>query len=70
MSEVAVAFPPDEATAAVIVSRLAVAGIPARIDRGLFGAYLTAQAGQISVVVDEKVAGRARKIVDERRRAR
>jgi hypothetical protein len=64
MAEVAVAFPLDEATAQLIVSRLGVDGIKARVDRGLSGAYLTNTANQLTVLVDEKDAKKARAIVD------
>lgn len=67
MSEVAVAFPNDEASAQVIASRLRAEGIAARVDRGLNGAWLTAASGQMTVVVDERDAEKARGIVGEKR---
>jgi hypothetical protein len=70
VSEIAVAFPADETIAGVIVSRLGVEGIAARIDRGLFGSALSAQGGQIRVMVDERDAGRARAIVEGEGRRR
>jgi hypothetical protein len=63
MAEVGVAYPPDEASAEVIASRLRSAGIASRIDRGLFGAWQVAQRGQITVVVDERQARRAHKVL-------
>lgn len=70
MAEIAVAFPPDEASAGVIVSRLAVDGIAARIDRGLYGAFLAPQQGQLRVMVDAAEAGRAREILEGNGRRR
>ncbi len=67
MSEVAVAFPNDEASAQVIASRLRAEGVAARVDRGLNGAWLTAASGQMTVVVDERDAEKARGIVGEKR---
>jgi predicted transcriptional regulator of viral defense system len=58
-----VAFPDDETTAEVIASRLREEGIAARVDRGLYGAYLSPMRGQLTVVVAERDAERARKIV-------
>lgn len=68
MSEVAVAFPNDEASAEIIASRLRADGIAARVDRGLNGAWLTAASGQMTVVVDERDAEKAKAIVGEKRR--
>jgi hypothetical protein len=68
MSEIAVAFPDDETTAEVIASRLRAEGIAARVDRGLYGAYLAPVRGQLTVVVDEVHAERARKIVGAKTR--
>ena len=62
MNEVAVAFPDDETTAGVIVGRLHVEGIDARIDRGMFAGWLA--PGQLRVMVDERDAKKARAIVD------
>lgn len=66
MREVGVAFPSDEASAEVIASRLRAAGIASRIDRGLFGAWQVAQRGQITVMVDERHARRAHKVLGTR----
>ena len=63
MSDIAVAFPDDETTAEVIASRLRAEGIAARVDRGLYGAYLSPVKGQLTVVVAEADAERAKKIV-------
>ncbi|MDQ2953102.1 MAG: DUF2007 domain-containing protein [Chloroflexota bacterium] len=68
MSEVAVAFPNDEVSAQIIASRLRAEGIPSRVDRGLNGAWLTAASGQLTVVVDERDAEKARAIVGDKRR--
>ena len=67
MSDVPVAFPSDETSAEVIASRLRTEGIAARVDRGLYGAYLAPMQGQLTVVVAEADADRARKIVGARR---
>jgi hypothetical protein len=64
MSEVAIAFPNDEANAQVIVSRLQIDGIVARVDRGLHAGWLTPAQGQMRVLVDERDAKKAREIVD------
>lgn len=66
MAEIAIAFPNDEASAAVIVSRLDAAGIAARIDRGLAASYQVAPIGHITVLVAEKDAERASTIVGAR----
>jgi predicted transcriptional regulator of viral defense system len=70
VTEVAVAFPNDETTAEVIASRLRAEGIAARVDRGLYGAYLSPMQGQLTVVVDSEDEGRARKLVDTHTRPR
>jgi hypothetical protein len=67
VSDIAVAFPDDETTAEVIASRLRAEGIAARVDRGLYGAYLSPVKGQLTVVVAEGDAERARKIVEPKR---
>ena len=67
MSDVAVAFPDDETTAEVIASRLRAEGIAARVDRGLYGAYLSPVKGQLTVVVAERDAERAKEIVEPKR---
>jgi hypothetical protein len=64
MSEVAIAFPNDETSAQVIVSRLQVDGIAARVDRGLHAGWLTPAQGQMRVLVDERDEKKAREIVD------
>lgn len=66
MTEVAIAFPNDEASASVIVSRLGAAGIAARIDRGLAASYQVAPIGHITVLVAEKDATRASTIAGAR----
>jgi len=66
VSEVAIAFPNDEPSAAVIVSRLEAAGIAARIDRGLAASYQVAPIGHVTVLVNERDAKRARQIVGAR----
>jgi len=66
MAEVGVAFPNDETTAQVIASRLRAAGIHARVDRGLWGAYQSLQRNQITVFVDESQARRAHKVLGSR----
>ena len=70
MSDVPVAFPDDETTAEVIASRLRAEGIAARVDRGLYGAYLSPMKGQLTVVVANADAERARKIVGQPRGAK
>ena len=70
MSDVPVAFPNDETSAEVIASRLRAQGIAARVDRGLYGAYLSPMQGQLTVVVAEADADRARKIVGAPKRPR
>lgn len=68
MSEVAVAFPEDEATAQVMASRLRAAGIATRLDRGLHGSWQLPAQGQITVLVDSKTAAQARNILQTRSR--
>lgn len=68
MGEVAVAFPNDETTAGVIASRLRADGIAARVDRGLHGSWQVPARGHITVLVDERVAERAHKILGTKRR--
>jgi hypothetical protein len=64
MAEVPVAFPIDETTAEVIASRLRADGIAARVDRGLIGTtWQMSGRGQVTVFVDERVAGRAHEIL-------
>jgi hypothetical protein len=64
VAEVAVAFPSDETTAEVIASRLRADGIAARVDRGLYGSsWQVSSRGQVTVLVDERVAGEARAIL-------
>lgn len=57
------AFPNEEASAALIVDRLGVSGIAARIDRGLHGSWQVAARGHISVMVDARDAARARRVL-------
>lgn len=67
MREVAIAFPNDETTAEVIASRLRAEGIPARVDRGLWGGYQVPLArGQITVLVPERDAARAHELLGTR----
>lgn len=70
MAEVAVAHLNDEVSANALVSRLAVDGIRARVDRGLAAAYLTNTSNQVRVMVDERDAGKARAIADAGRSRR
>jgi hypothetical protein len=70
LSEIAVAFPDDETTAEVIASRLRAEGIAARVDRGLYGAYLSPMRGQLTVFVDAVDAARARTVVNTKTRPR
>jgi hypothetical protein len=70
MSDTAVAFPDDETSAEVIASRLRAEGIAARVDRGLYGAYLSPVKGQLTVVVAEGDAERAKKVVGPPTRAK
>ena len=63
MGEIRVAFPNDETSAEVMASRLRDAGIAARVDRGLYGSYQTMPRNQITVLVDERHAKRARKFL-------
>jgi hypothetical protein len=63
MAEVAVAFPGDEPSAHVIASRLGAAGIPARVDRGLAASYQVGQRGQVTVLVNERHAKKAYKVL-------
>jgi hypothetical protein len=64
MAEVPVAFPNDEATAEVIASRLRADGIAARVDRGLHGSsWQVSSRGQVTVLVDARVAAEARTIL-------
>ena len=62
------AFPNDETTAEVIASRLRADGIAVRVDRGLHGSYQVPSRGQITVLVDERVAARAHTILGTRPR--
>jgi hypothetical protein len=61
--DVAVAFPNDDPTAQLIVSRLGDAGIAARVDRGLAVSWQLPARGQLRVVVDERDALRAHKVL-------
>jgi hypothetical protein len=65
VAEVPVAYPNDETTAEVIASRLRADGIAARVDRGLVGTtwQVSARGGQVTVLVDARVAGEAHKIL-------
>jgi hypothetical protein len=64
MAEVAVAYPNDETTAEVIASRLRADGIAARVDRGGIGAAWQVSArGQLTVLVDARVAEQAHSIL-------
>ena len=64
MREVPVGFPNDETSAELIASRLRADGIPARVDRGLWGSYQVPLArGHVTVLVAERDAGRARRVV-------
>jgi len=64
VADVAVAFPNDEPSGEVIASRLRVAGIAARVDRGLSaGIWQVSSRGQVTVLVDEAVAARAHKLL-------
>jgi anti-sigma-K factor RskA len=63
MGEVGVAFPNDEASAEIVASRLRSAGIAARVDRGLNASYQTMPRNQITVLVDERHAKRAREML-------
>jgi hypothetical protein len=65
VAEVAIAFPDDETNAEVIASRLRAAGINARVDRGLFGTGQVPPRGQMTVLVNDGDAARARKLVGE-----
>jgi hypothetical protein len=67
VNDIAVAFPNDETSAELIAGRLRVEGIAARVDRGLYGAYLSPMHGQLTVVVAEADADKARKIVGAKR---
>ncbi len=69
MSEVAVAFPSEEASGEVIASRLRAAGIPARVDRGLHASWQVAGRGQITVFVEERDVKRAIEILGPQRLA-
>ena len=62
------AFPNDETTAGVIASRLRADGIAARVDRGLHGSWQVPSRGHITVLVDERVAEQAHKILGTPRR--
>lgn len=62
------AFPNDETTAEVIASRLRADGIAARVDRGLHGSWQVPARGHITVLVDERVAERALKVLGTERR--
>jgi len=68
MAEVPVAFPNDEASAEVIASRLGADGIAARVDRGLSGSWQVSSRGQVTVLVDERVAERAHQVLGTKRR--
>ncbi|MEP6695035.1 MAG: hypothetical protein ABJB39_10340, partial [Chloroflexota bacterium] len=57
------AFPNDEPSAEVIASRLRAAGIAARVDRGLAVGFQVPARGQVTVLVDERAAQRAHKIL-------
>lgn len=70
MGEVGVAFPNDEASAEIMASRLRVAGIAARVDRGLNASYQTMPRNQITVLVDERNAKRAREMLGTTSRER
>jgi hypothetical protein len=63
MGEARVAFPNDETSAEVMASRLRHAGIAARVDRGLYASYQAAPRNQITVLVDERHAKRARELL-------
>ena len=64
MREIAIAFPNDETTAEVIASRLRAEGLPARVDRGLWGGYQVPLArGQLTVLVPERDAARAHEVL-------
>jgi hypothetical protein len=63
-----VAFPNDETSAEVIASRLRADGIAARVDRGLHGSWQVPPGGQVTVLVDERVAERAHRILGTERR--
>jgi hypothetical protein len=70
MTEVAVAFPSDEATAEVIASRLRADGIAARVDRGMAGAmWQVSSRGHVTVLVDAAAVVRAHKILGTKPRA-
>jgi len=70
VKEIGVAFPNDETSGQIIADRLRAVGIFARVDRGLYGSYQTGPRGQITVLVAEKDAARARELVAVRRRRR
>ena len=63
MKEIGVAFPNDETSGQIIADRLRAAGIFARVDRGLYGSYQSGPRGQITVLVSEKDAEKARALV-------
>lgn len=64
MREVGVAFLIDETTAELIASRLRTAGIPARVDRGLWGSYQVPFArGHVTVVVADRDAAGAHRVL-------
>jgi len=64
-----VAFPSDETTAEVIASRLRADGIAARVDRGLYGSSTQVSSrGHVTVLVDERVAEEAHKVLGTKRR--
>ncbi len=67
MGDVAVAFPNDEASAHVIASRLGASGIAARVDRGLHASWQVAPIAQLTVLVDERDAERAREVLGTER---
>jgi len=70
VKEVGVAFPNDETSGQIIADRLRAAGILARVDRGLYGSYQSGPRGQITVLVAEQDAEKARAVVAARERRR
>lgn len=62
------AFPSDETTAEVIATRLRAGGIPARVDRGLWGSgyQVPLPRGQMTVMVREQDAARAHDVLGTR----
>jgi len=63
VAEVPVAFPSDEVSAEGIASTLRVAGIAARVDRGLHGSWQLPAQGQMTVFVNAKDEARAHKVL-------